>query len=116
MKEDKKFKIVKPHFRFHYRKQNTNNGLKNHYALIIGSDEREYAYNYLTHSKKNGSNNNKKLKKNPKKNDNRDAYITKKIYSDKKNKFSKKKLRYLQLEQDDENEILNIIKKNKHFN
>ena len=115
MKENKKFNIVKPHFRKNYSNNRTSTGIKNHIALIVGENEKEYAYNSLTHSDKSGHKKNMQLKKNPNLNDKRKAYIRKELNEDKKKNFSKK-LKNYKLDSIDENEILNIIRKNKHFN
>ena len=116
MKEEKKFKVVKPHFRFHFRKYKTKSGLKSHPALVVGSNEKEYAYNSLTHSKKDSYRNNRKLIKNPNVKDKRNAYLTKGIKSDVKSNFSIKEIKNLKLDPKDEKVIINILKKNKHFN
>lgn len=116
MKAEKKFSIVKPHFRWHKKKYKSKSGLKNHPALIVGSNDKEYAYNSLTHSKKDSYRNNRKLNKNPDVNDKRNAYLIKGIKSDVKSNFSIKEIKNLKLDPKDEKVIINILKKNKHFN
>ena len=115
MKEDKKFSIVKPHFRFHYRKHKTKSDNKNHYSLIVGSNDKEYAYNSLTHSSKSGHKKNKELSLNPNKKDKCKAYLRRELNSDKKRNFSEE-ITKMNLDPKDEKEIMDIIKRNKHFN
>ena len=115
MKSNKKFNIVKPHFRWHKKKYNTNSGLKNHPALIVGSNKKEFAYNTLTHSSKSGKRKNRELLKNPDSKDNIKAYLRKELRSDRKGNFEKV-IKQMKLDAKDEREILDIIKRNKHFN
>ena len=115
MKDNKKYYIVKPHFRWHKKKYSTNSGLKNHPALIVGSNDNEYAYNSLTHSSKSSNRKNRLLSKNPNSKDNRKVYLRKEVRSDSKGNF-RKVIKHMKLDPKDEREILDIIKRNKHFN
>ena len=83
-----------------------------HPQIIVGASKTEFQSISLTHSEKDGSKTNIKLKHNPNKNDNKVAYVKRKIIRDFKFRFSKAFKNY-KLSNEDIDELIEFLNQKK---
>lgn len=96
-------------FRKHFRKGNKYND--KHPAYIYEEEGKDYKYLSLTHSKYTYGVENHKLKINPKKGDDKVAYVHKKTYKSKKSSFGSV-LKGWKFGKSDKEDVSRIIKDN----
>lgn len=102
------FNSKKWHFRNNEKRRNKKN--KKHPSLVVGETKNEYANFGLTHSKMRGHHKNLELKKNPKKDDKKTAYLRDDLQLNKKSDM-KEKLNNYKLSSKDKTQVEILIKK-----